>query len=106
MKVTHIVNQETKSKGFLLISPVNSARDVPVHEIVFIVTGFTQPIVDVLDGLNNTIGVILKVRIVIEAAPLVQVRSVNEMPVVLPLLPSLLDLISEGGALNEWIATL
>jgi hypothetical protein len=106
MKVSDIVNQKTKSERFLLLCAINSLSDIPINEIVFVVTCSTQPIVDVFNGLHDAIRVILEARIVIHVSALVKKRCVNEVPVVLPLLPGLLDLVSECCALYERVVLL
>jgi len=106
MKVTHIMNEKTKSEGFLFLSAVNSLSDIPVNEIVFVVSFFGEPVIYVFDGSHDAVGVILELRVVLQVSSLVEVRSVNKMPVVLPLLSSFFQLISECRAFNEWIIAL
>ena len=95
MKVTHIMNEKTKSEGFLLVSTVNSLSDIPVNEIVFVVSFFSEPVINVFDCSHDAVGVVYELRVVLQVAALVEVRSVNEMPVVLPLLSSFFQLISK-----------
>ena len=106
VKISHIVDEKAESEGLLLLSSVDSARDVPVHKVVLVVSLLLKPIIYVLNGFDYAVWVILELRVVLKAPTLVKVGGVNEMPVILPLLPSLLDLICESSAFNEWIVEL
>jgi len=106
VKISHIVDEKAESEGLLLISPVDSARYIPVDKVVLEVTLLLKPIIDVLNGFNYAVWIILELRVVLKASTLVKVGGVNEMPVILPLLAGLLDLICESSAFNEWIVEL
>ena len=106
VKISHIVDEKAESEGLLLLSPIDSARDVPVDKVVLEVSLLLKPIIYVLNGFDYAIWVILELRVVLEAPTLVKVGGVYEMPVILPLLAGLLDLICESSAFNEWIVEL
>ena len=59
-----------------------------------------------LNCFNYAVWVILELWVVLKASTLVKVWGVNKMPVILPLLAGLLDLISESSTFNEWIVEL
>jgi len=103
VKISHIVDEKAESEGLLLISPVDSARYIPVDKVVLEVTLLLKPIIDVFNGFNYAVWIIFELRVVLKASTLVKVGGVNEMPVILPFLAGLLDLISESSAFNEWI---
>ena len=106
VKISHIVDEKAESEGLLLLSPVDSARDVPEDKVVLEVTLLLKPIIDVLNGFNYAVWVILELWVVLKASTLVKVWGVNEMPVILPLLAGLLDLISESSTFNERVVEL
>ena len=106
VKISHIVDEKAESEGLLLLCPIDSARDVLEDKVVLVVALLLKPIIDVLNGFDYAVWVILKLRVVLKASTLVKVGGVNEMPVILPLLPGLLDLICESSAFNEWIVEL
>jgi hypothetical protein len=60
----------------------------------------------VLNCFDNAVWVILELWVVLKASTLVKVWGVNEMPVILPLLAGLLDLISESSTFNERVVEL
>ena len=106
VKISHIVYKKAKSERLLLICPVDSARYVTVNEVVLEIPLLLKPITDVLNSFDNVFRFILELWVVIQASTLVKVWGVNEVPVVLPLLAGLLDLISESSAFNERIIEL
>ena len=103
MKISHIVNEKAESEGLLLLSPVDSARDVSVYKVVLVVPLLFKPIIDVLNGFDYAVWVILELWVVLKASSLIKVGGVNEMPVILPFLAGLLDLISESSTFDKWI---
>ncbi len=106
VKISHIVNEKAESEGLLLLSPVDSARNVPVNKVVLEVPLLLKPIIDVLNGFDYAVLVILELWVVLKASTLIKVGGVNEMPVILPFLAGLLDLISESSTFDKWIVEL
>lgn len=56
--------------------------------------------------LCDVVHILLKLRIVLQIATLVKVGDVDEVPVGLPAAALVLDLIGEGRALHERVASL
>lgn len=75
-----------------------------VNEGVFVASFSAKPVDNSGDNLSNVLFRELEVGVVRNAASLIKVGSVNEVPFVLPRTTVGLDFVSKGCRLNEWIA--
>ena len=65
-----------------------------------------EPVDNIRDVLRDIVHVLLKGGVILKVAALVKVRNVDEVPVGLPAAALVLDLIGEGCALHERVASL
>ena len=102
------MDKQPQNKRFSLCRIWNHASYILINEIVSVVSATRNPIINVIDCFINAVGVIYELRVVFQVASLVQVRSVNEVPVILPfpINPLFFELICECSALNKWIIEL
>lgn len=106
MKISDVVNQESKSEWLgLILLVIEFLHQGLVHERALVVACALEPIHDVLNGLVNGVLVEVESREVVDGATLVKVGSVNEVPSRLPWAALGLDLVGECRALNEGIST-
>lgn len=105
--VSQIVDQKAESvglsSGFIVVVVLHYSS---VSVTLLVVSLIRQPVDNVGDVLGDVVHILLELGVVLEVATLVEVGDVNEVPVGLPAATLVLDLVSEGGTLNEGVLVL
>ena len=108
MDVSDVVDEESDGVGEALL--LSQGRELLHHggvdEAALVGAGVGDPLLEGGNSLVDGIGVGLEVGVVLLAASLVEVGSVNEVPARLPGAALCLDLVGEGRAFHKWIVTL
>jgi hypothetical protein len=106
--VANVMNKQPQNKGFCLLWVWDHASNISINKVVCVISVSGNPVIDVINCLIYTIWIINELGIVLKVSALIQVRSVDEMPSVLPLPINtrLFELVSKGCTLNKWIIEL
>jgi len=106
MDITDIVDQKSHSVGpakcfFIFRVSHNSLISVGV----LVVTVVAEPVDKFRDDEGDVLGVELEVGVVIDGCTVINERSINKVPLFLPLATLHSDVISQGSTFDERIVT-
>ena len=107
VNVSEIVDEQSEGIWLsVLLIVLHLGHHGLVDEVILIVGGLSQPVTDTEHCSGDVLGVELELRVLVDWTALVEVGSVNEVPVWLPAATSHLDVVCEGAWLHEGIIKL
>jgi hypothetical protein len=104
VNVSNVVDDQAESERLLVFLIAEGISDLLVVGGRLVVTSVHQEVGQSRESLHNVSGLDFEVRVVRDRATIIQVRSVDEVPLRLPAVALAFDVVGKGGALREWVA--